>query len=109
MVEEDRATATSDVYRKLPEAWTCSFEIYVSGQTATQTRSSQYFAHSQRGGQSNIGVASWCTAVRAPRLPAIYFLTVNFTAVIQQRLCAVASPNVFVFCDSSCGSSVAAT
>jgi len=25
------------------------------------------------------------------------------------RLCAVASPNIFVFCDSGCGSSVAAT
>ena len=28
---------------------------------------------------------------------------------VWQRLCAVASPNIFVFCDSSCGSSVAAT
>jgi len=58
-----------------------------------------------------IGVAGYGALGHVPpRLPTIYFF--QFTLElhkVRQQLCAVASPNIFVFCDSNCGSSVAAT
>ena len=54
------------------------------------------------------GVASYGgSGARAPSTSNNLIFSVNFRAA--QRLCAVASPNIFVFCDSSCGSYVAAT
>jgi len=53
----------------------------------------------------------WGTGPRAP-LDFQQYIFFRFTLKLHklwQRLCVVASPNIFVFCDSSCGSSVAAT
>jgi len=52
----------------------------------------------------------WGTGARAPLDSSGLIFLLNFIAAQSlTATCAVASPNIFVFCDSSCDSSVAAT
>jgi len=54
----------------------------------------------------------WGTGARAPldfQQKNYFFQFILELHKVRQQLCAVACPNIFVFCDSSCGSSVAAT